>query len=759
MSKIIVNEFYRGGNLGTTDEWIELLLTEDLTATELNSFFIGDSTSTTASKFSGYQFTNMGNIAQTFKAGTLIAIGGDTAFTQNTNYDPTNGDWNILLRTSGGFLTTNNSTGDLAGTDVVYVDTNGTNGDTAISADGFAVNYDSTPGTFGTNANVTIAVPSNNTGVVLTSDLAGATNAGNWTTGVSLANLTLGNPNGGSNTTYIDSLRNAGGISKLDLSTYVRIGRYDLPVPARTANPPAGSELALEVSAITYNPTTDTLFVLGDEGTAIVEIDKKGQLVSSMTLNNGDFGDPEGLTYVGNGQFVLVEERLRQANLFTYTANGTLSRANVQSVILGTTVGNIGLEGASYDPVTSGYIFVKEVDPQGIFQTAINFGAGTATNGSATTANSTNLFDPAKLNVVDIADVFALANSSYVSGTAANNLLVLSQESGKVVEVDRSGNVLSTLTITADAGNPLTVTNHGFEGVTLDNNGLLYLTSESGGGDGKHPQVWVYAPAGYTFNNAAPVAVSVANATTTLLENTNTTNAIKLGNIIVSDDSLGTNTLSVSGTGSEKFEIVGNALFLKAGATLDFGTQPNYALTIAVDDSTLGSTPDATTSFNLAITDTQVSASPLIVSEVAPWSSGNSSLGADWFEVTNTGANAIDLTGWKIDDDSASFASGSALSGVTSIAPNQSVIFVDGSTATTTAFINLWFGGTAPNGFAIGTYSGPGLGTGGDAINLFNAAGTFVTGVSFDVSPAATPFTTFEKSQWLYRHFQLVELK
>jgi len=745
VSKVLINEFYRGGDLGTGDEWIEVLLTEDLTAAELNGFFIGDSTSSTAAKFSGYQFTNMGNIAQTFEAGTLIAIGGNGAFTQDITYNPAGGDWNILLNTTGSFLTSNGSSGDLAGTDVVYVDTNGTNGNTAISTDGFAVNYDSTPGTLGANANVTIAAPSNNFGVVLTSDLAGATTAGNWTTSVAPANLTLGNPNGGNNTTYIDSLRNAGSSSELDLSTYVRIGRYDLPVPARTVNPPAGSELALEVSAITYNPTTNTLFVLGDEGTAIVEINKQGQLVSSMTLTDGDFADPEGLTYVGSGsQFVLVEERLRQANLFTYTAGGTLSRANVQSVKLGTTVGNIGLEGASYDPVSSGYIFVKEVDPQGIFQTTIDFGAGTASNGSPATENSTNLFDPALLSLTDIADVFALANSTFVTGATANNLLVLGQEDGKLVEVDRSGTVLSELVITADPGNPLTVTDHGFEGVTLDNNGLLYLTSERGGGDVDHPQVWVYAPAAYTFNNAAPVAVSVANATTTLLESTNTTNAIKLGNIIVSDDSLGTNTLSVSGTGSEKFEIVGNALFLKAGATLDFATQSNYALTIAVDDSTLGSTPDVTTSFNLAITDTQVSASPLIVSEVAPWSSGNSSLGADWFEVTNTGANAIDLTGWKIDDDSASFASGSALSGVTSIAPNQSVIFVEGTAATTTAFINLWFGGTAPNGFAIGTYGGPGLGTGGDAINLFDAAGTFVTGVSFDVSPAVSPFATFE---------------
>jgi uncharacterized protein len=59
-------------------------------------------------------------------------------------------------------------------------------------------------------------------------------------------------------------------LTGIDLSTYTRIGRYDLPEPTRTT-PPAGSLLAQEVSAVTYNPDTDTLFVVGDGGTSIVQ--------------------------------------------------------------------------------------------------------------------------------------------------------------------------------------------------------------------------------------------------------------------------------------------------------------------------------------------------------------------------------------------------------------------------------------------------------------------------------------------------------
>ncbi|HEX8325761.1 MAG TPA: SdiA-regulated domain-containing protein, partial [Tepidisphaeraceae bacterium] len=163
-------------------------------------------------------------------------------------------------------------------------------------------------------------------------------------------------------------------VNSVDLSQYVRVGRYSLPNPSNTATPP-NSVLAQEVSAVTYNKATDTLFVVGDGGTSIVQITKTGQLVNSMTLGTGNspqntfFYDPEGLTYVGNNQFVMVEERDRRANLITYAAGTTLGSAPPQTVVkLGTTIGNIGIEGMTFDPFTGGYIGVKETGPLGIFQ-------------------------------------------------------------------------------------------------------------------------------------------------------------------------------------------------------------------------------------------------------------------------------------------------------------------------------------------------------------------------------------------------------
>ncbi len=553
-------------------------------------------------------------------------------------------------------------------------------------------------------------------------------------------------------------------ISSVDLSTYTLVARYDLPEPTRTVAP-ANSLLAQEVSAVTYNPDTDTLFVVGDGGTSIVQVSKTGQLINSMTLAPGsspqgtEFYDTEGLTYVGkdafgNGKFVMVEERDRQAVLFTYVPGGTLVRSATQTVKLGTTIGNIGLEGITYDPLTGGFIAVKEKQPEGIFQTTINFAAGTASNGSPTTVDSVNLFNPALTGLLDFADVFALSNVSTLTGPDASNLLVLSQESGKIVEVDRAGNIFSSLTIVSNPGNPLSVVDQQHEGVTMDNDGTLYVTSENGGGDFDHPQLWVYKPT--VAVNQAPTAIALNNPVISILENTSVPLRLKVADVAITDDGIGTNTLTVTGTDANFFEVDSTGLYLKAGTILDYETKTSYSVTVNVDDLTVGSSPDLTKAFTFAVTDVvnEVPTLPaaVIITEVAPWSSGNSPVNADWFEVTNAGGSAVNITGWKMDDNSNSFGSAVALNGITTIAPGESVIFIETATLATTkaTFLNTWFGANAPAGLQIGSYSGSGVGlsTGGDAVNLYNSSGVLQANVTFGTSPAG-PFPSFNNAAGL----------
>jgi hypothetical protein len=142
----------------------------------------------------------------------------------------------------------------------------------------------------------------------------------------------------------------------------------------------------------------------------------------------------------------------------------------------------------------------------------------------------------------------------------------------------------------------------------------------------------------------------------------------------------------------------------------------------------------------------------LVITEVAAWSSGNSTLLADWFEVTNTGA-VVNITGWKVDDSSNAFASSLPLNGITTIAAGESVIFIETADLATaaTAFKNVWFGGNAPSGLQFGSYSGSGIGlsTGGDAVNIFDGSGAVQASVTFGASPSVSPFGTFDNAALL----------
>jgi Lamin Tail Domain len=141
------------------------------------------------------------------------------------------------------------------------------------------------------------------------------------------------------------------------------------------------------------------------------------------------------------------------------------------------------------------------------------------------------------------------------------------------------------------------------------------------------------------------------------------------------------------------------------------------------------------------------------ITEVSAWGSGNGPYAADWFELTNTGTVALNPSTWKFDDSSNLFSAALILNGISSIAPGESVIYLEvGATATpatvAAAFRTSWFGANPPAGLQIGSYtgSGAGLSTAGDSVNIFDSAGTVITGVNFGASPGTIPFATFDNA-------------
>ncbi|MDH6059744.1 DUF4347 domain-containing protein [Chrysosporum bergii ANA360D] len=139
--------------------------------------------------------------------------------------------------------------------------------------------------------------------------------------------------------------------------------------------------------------------------------------------------------------------------------------------------------------------------------------------------------------------------------------------------------------------------------VTALTDGAFIVTWQSTGGqDGSFTGVY-----GQIFKqpltNKAPTVVTLNNQATTLAENTSTTTRVQVAEIDITDDGLGTNAITLTGDGASSFEVAGNILYLKAGTVLNYEAKASYNVTVNVDDTTVGNTPDLTTNFTLTVTD------------------------------------------------------------------------------------------------------------------------------------------------------------
>jgi fibronectin-binding autotransporter adhesin len=160
-----------------------------------------------------------------------------------------------------------------------------------------------------------------------------------------------------------------------------------------------------------------------------------------------------------------------------------------------------------------------------------------------------------------------------------------------------------------------------------------------------------------------------------------------------------------------------------------------------------------------------VSAEPLIrVTEVMSKPGDTVEPTRDWFELTNYGTTAANLTGWRIDDNSFSVGASAELFGFTTgplgnpwgdtflLNPGESAVFVETTatnpaSATLPAFQSFWNLGTDSANVRnpkLGFYTGSGLSlsSSGDGVVIFSGsgAGTEVTRVRFGAATTGSSF-------------------
>lgn len=248
-----------------------------------------------------------------------------------------------------------------------------------------------------------------------------------------------------------------------------------------------------EASSITYNWDNDSLFIIGDS-LQFSELTKTGEIYSyPLPGTNGSgseaFKDTEGIAYIGNGQYLLADERAMTVSVMSPEATWDMgggktrtaysSKPGAPTYTFGPISANQGIEGVTWERSTGQIFAIKETRDQGVFEADIDF-----TDGSG---SHVSLFDPALLGVQSLSDISVLSNSAaFASRSFADNLLILSATSQVLLEVTRTGEIVSRLDLSGMATK--------IEGVTVDNDGVIYLVAESGGPSGASALLVLTAP-------------------------------------------------------------------------------------------------------------------------------------------------------------------------------------------------------------------------------------------------------------------------
>lgn len=227
-------------------------------------------------------------------------------------------------------------------------------------------------------------------------------------------------------------------------------------------------------SGLSYNSETNTLFAIINSPEYLLELNTSGQVLRKIPLTG--FHDTEAVVALGQQRFAILEERRHSISLVTITPSTTeLIRSQQQSIsfnILGQKK-NLGLEGIAYDRQSQRLFVVNEKSPKQLI--AID---GMNIHGSAEQSNNTLAIsrlwsdENSRQDFLKSKDYSGLHYDNH-----SRHLLMLSDESRELTEIDQNGNALSRLDLSWWSDD-LTSSIPQPEGITMDNDGNIYLLSE-----------------------------------------------------------------------------------------------------------------------------------------------------------------------------------------------------------------------------------------------------------------------------------------
>ena len=231
------------------------------------------------------------------------------------------------------------------------------------------------------------------------------------------------------------------------------------------AKPVAG---ITNLSGIAYDPDHDRLLgITNGVPMEIVAMSRDGDLLERYPLIG--FQDTEGIAYMGNGRVVVADEVLQRLYVVTLPDSpGPIHAQNAPFVAVEINLSehNKGFEGVTYDAANDRIFAIKERDPRQLF---------------TVTGMRASIGGPLQVRIKDLThwidrSVFGLDLSEGYYDPRTGHLLLLSEQSSNLTELDQDGNFVSFRTLLGL--NDLKKTLPQAEGMTMDTSGELYIVSE-----------------------------------------------------------------------------------------------------------------------------------------------------------------------------------------------------------------------------------------------------------------------------------------
>lgn len=236
-----------------------------------------------------------------------------------------------------------------------------------------------------------------------------------------------------------------------------------------------------EASGLAFHELRKNNYITIDDQTAgILSFNNSFDLTGREDVSVLNGNQHEGITYLHSDYFAGVEENTNQLVFakFNYGTNNTLSSVNFISKVQASSsnYGNRGYEGITYNPVTNKMYMVKEYDPMVFYE----FTAPIAPNfNQPISLSQPFVIENTNWAPDDLAGLYHLSlNKDMSATTAGKHLLLLSEESSLLLEIDLKGNLISKKEMDIDELPNLN--NDGFfkaEGVAY-NNGTIWVASE-----------------------------------------------------------------------------------------------------------------------------------------------------------------------------------------------------------------------------------------------------------------------------------------